>query len=85
MRQSPAYDIIKEEGLKEGLKEGRQKEVQKLIVDIIKIKFEVVPMRIVKTINGITDIDILESLHSIAVKCNSIEELKEKLKLILEG
>jgi len=76
MRQSPAYDIIKEEEL--------QQEIQKLIFEILKIRFEIIPVRIMRTINNITKIETLEMLHSNAVKCSSVEEFEEKMKLILE-
>ncbi len=92
MRQSPAYDIIKEEGLKEGLQQGlqqgvergRQQEVQRLLLDILRVRFEIIPVRIIKAINSITEIETLEVLHNSAVKCNSVEEFEEKMKLILE-
>ncbi|HGE70995.1 TPA: hypothetical protein ENX78_09180 [Candidatus Poribacteria bacterium] len=84
MIKSPVYEFIKEEGMKEGMKEGIQQGMQKLLVDTLEIKFEIIPKTLINSINEVTDSETLRILHNIAVKCNSIEEFVEKMKLVIE-
>jgi predicted transposase YdaD len=85
MRQSAAYEVIKEEGLKEGIQQGMQQGIRQSLLDMLEIKFETVPLRLVKAINDITDAEILRMLHRHAMKCSSTEEFEEKMRLIIEG
>jgi len=93
MRQSAAYEVIKEEGLKEGMQQGLQQGMQQgmqqgirqSLLDMLETKFETVPLRLVKAINDITDAEILRMLHRHAMKCSSTEEFEEKMRLIIEG
>ena len=55
-----------------------------MLLDILRVRFEIVPVRVIKAINSVTEIEILEMLHNSAVKCNSVEEFEEKMKLTLE-
>jgi hypothetical protein len=47
MIESAAYDIIKEEGLREGREEGLKQGLQEGILEILEIRFNVVPSFII--------------------------------------
>jgi predicted transposase YdaD len=96
MIESAAYDIIKEEGIKEGIKEGREKgiregrekgikegkaeESQDGILDILEIRFNVVPESVIKSIRAVDDPDILRTLRRQSLKVSNLIEFKELLK-----
>ena len=88
MIQSVAYEIIKEEGIREGIKEGKIQGIiegfQQSLLEALETKFDAIPMRLVKAIKDITDIEILRILQHQAIKCNSVEEFSQKLKLIIK-
>jgi hypothetical protein len=50
-----------------------------------KIRFEIVPSNLVEAINNITDTKVLKSLQIHAIKCNTIDEFREKMKSAKNG
>lgn len=73
--ESPAYEIIKEEGIKEVLQQG----MQQMLLETLEVKFETVPLRLMREINGIEDTEALKMLHRQALKASSIQEFQEKI------
>jgi hypothetical protein len=65
------------------IKEGMQQEVQRLLTQILNIKFKKIPDNLMEKINNITDINTLEMLHYQAVLCNSIEDFENNLDSIV--
>ena len=84
MIESAAYDIIKEEGLREGREEGLREGLQEGILEILEIRFNVVPESITKNIRSIENTDILRILRRNSLKVSSLEEMKILLKQIKE-
>ena len=80
MIESPAYEIIKEEGIREGLQQG----IRQMLLETLEVKFETVPLRLMRQINEIQDTEALKMLHRQALKSSSIEEFREKMRLIVE-
>ena len=80
MIESPAYEIIKEEGIREGLQQG----MRQMLLETLEVKFETVPLRLMRQINEIQDTEALKMLHRQALKSSSIEEFQEKMRLIVE-
>ena len=87
MIESPAYEIIKEEGIREGLQQGIQQGLQQgirqMLLETLEVKFETVPLRLMRQINEIQDTEALKMLHRQALKSSSIEEFQEKMRLII--
>jgi len=79
MIESPAYEIIKEEGIREGLQQG----IRQMLLETLEVKFETVPLRLMRQINEIQDTEALKMLHRQALKSSSIEEFQEKMRLII--
>ena len=79
MIESPAYEIIKEEGIREGLQQG----MRQMLLETLEVKFETVPLRLMRQINEIQDTEALKMLHRQALKSSSIEEFQEKMRLII--
>ena len=100
MIESAAYDIIKEEGLREGreeglregreeglregLEEGLREGLQEGILEILEIRFNIVPESIAKSLRSIKNTDILRILRRNSLKVSSLEEMKILLKQIEE-
>jgi hypothetical protein len=91
MRRSPTYDIFaeeiekekKDEWMREGLQQGMQQAMHKFLLDTLELRFERIPEEMAKSINNITDDEILRSLHRHSIKCNSLREFKAKMKSII--
>jgi len=87
MMESPTYEVLKElfgkDYLEEGLQQGIQQGLRKSLLDVLEFKFEVIPEKLLKTINDITDADTLSKLHHYAMECNSITEFKERMLGVL--
>ena len=74
----PYLSSFERMAIKRGLEQGMQQEVQRLLLQILKIKFETVHKNLIDKVNSITDTDILEMLHHYAVLCNSIADFESK-------
>ena len=60
-----------------------QQEVRRLLLQILKIKFETISVSLIDRVNSIADTDTLEMLHHHAVLCNSIEDFESKLNNVV--
>jgi len=83
MIESAAYDIIKEDGIKEGLQQGILQKAREDVVEILEVRFEVVPASIAKTINEIDNPSVLKMLHKKAATVDSLEEFKEVMDRVM--
>ena len=99
MMESPTFEILKEllgedylekglqqglqQGLQKGLQQGLQQGYRKSLLDVLEFKFKVIPEKLLKTINDITDTDTLSKLLHYAMECDSIIEFKEKMLSVL--
>jgi len=72
-----------QQGVQQGMQQGTQQEAQRLLTQIINIKFKNISESLMEKINDITDTDTLEILHHHAVLCNSIEDFESKLNDII--
>ena len=55
-----------------------------MLLETLEVKFETVPLRLMRQINEIQDTEALKMLHRQALKSSSIEEFQEKMRLIVE-
>jgi hypothetical protein len=83
MRRSPTYEIFAEEIEKEKKDEWMREGMQKFLLDTLELRFERIPEEMVKSINNITDDEILRTLHRHAIKCNSLREFEAKMKSVM--
>jgi len=83
MKESYAYEIIKKEGFEEGFGEGIQKgelaRARKAVIEVLEVNLAFVPLDVVRKLNMINDIHILETLIKKAVKTANVDEFKEVL------
>lgn len=88
MIQSAAYEIIKQEGLKEGLEQGLDEGLERGIKDsmyqVFDVRFNLVPVRLVRKINRVREPEMLKTLLRSALTVDSLEEFEAKMKLALE-
>lgn len=73
-------DTLREEGVQQGVLE----DAREAVIDILEMRFDVVPQSIIKTINGLDDISILKSLRRKAVKAISLDEFMKILDSIMK-
>ena len=87
MKESYAYEIIKKEGFEEGFGEGFGEGIQKgeltrarkAVIEVLEVNLAFVPLDVVRKLNMINDIHILETLIKKAVKTANVDEFKEVL------
>lgn len=81
MIESPAYEIIKEEGLREGLQQGMLEEAREMVLRAFSVRFKVVPTDIEEKVRVIYSRATLASLLERAITCESTSEFRESLKI----
>jgi len=74
-----AEKIGMEKGIQQGVQQGVLEDAREAVIDILEMRFDVVPQSIIKIINGIDDISILKSLRKKAVKAISLDEFMKIL------
>lgn len=77
-------DTLREEGMQQGVQQGVLEDAREAVIDILEMRFDVVPQSIIKIINGIDDISILKSLRRKAVKAISLDEFMKILDSIMK-
>jgi len=70
------------QGLQQGLQQGILQKSREAVIDILEVRFKVVPQSIVKTLNEISDPSILKILHRKAVEVKSLEEVGHLIDLM---
>jgi predicted transposase YdaD len=69
-------DRFRQEGRQEGRMEGRQEGVtslQKALVEVLDIRFGLVPEGLTETLLAVCDLDRLKTLHRTALTCSDLE------------
>lgn len=78
--QEEAREQGRQEGLQEGLQEGRQEgmmeKLRENILQILQIRFGELPQEVLEAVNGIEEMDILNSLLREAIAIASIAEFQ---------
>lgn len=85
MMRSPTYDILFGEMEEEIMQKGMQKGILQSLIDILELRFEFISDKLIEKINDVTNVDTLRRLQHLAVKCNSLQEFEEKLRLTIEN
>ncbi|MGC8791338.1 MAG: Rpn family recombination-promoting nuclease/putative transposase [Desulfurella sp.] len=70
----------REEGIEKGIMDGMILDAQELLLDAIEAKFGNVPKEIKLLIKNTNDREKLRSLHKIAIKAQSLDEVKNALQ-----
>ena len=73
---------LAEKWIKQGLQQGILQKSREAVIDILEVRFKVVPQSIVKTLNEISDPSILKILHRKAVEVKSLEEVEHLIDLM---
>jgi len=72
------------QGLQQGLQQGILQKSREAVIDILEVRFKVVPQSIVKTLNEISDPSILKILYRKAVEVKSLEEVGHLIDLMMK-
>ena len=81
-------DSLREEGIRQGMQRGIQQGIvqsaREAVIDILELRFEVVPESIVNRLNEIHDPSILRIFRRKAVKVMSLEEFEQIIDLMMK-
>ncbi len=66
-----------DEGMEDGLQEGKLEAMKTAVIDLIEVKFGSVDPGLVKKIQAINDLNVLERLRHAIKKADSMQELVE--------
>lgn len=74
----------KQEGIQQGMQQGMLQKSRDDVIDILELRFEIVPRSILKVINEINDPSILKSLLKKAVTVKSLDEFGRIIDLVMK-
>lgn len=77
-------DSLREEGIRQGMQQGIVQSAREAVIDILELRFEVVPEAIVNRLNEIYDPSILKIFRRKAVKISSLEEFVQIIDLMMK-
>jgi hypothetical protein len=66
--------------MQQGIHEGVLKNARKSMLDVLEARFDMVPLDIIKSIQGIDEIVMLESLLRKTIEVQSLDEFRNILK-----
>ena len=72
------YDEGLEDGLQEGLQEGKLEAMKTAVIDLIEVKFGSVDPGLVKKVQAINDLNILERLRHAVKTAKSLQDLMKE-------
>lgn len=77
-------DSLREQGIQQGIQQGMLQKARESVIDILELRFEIVPRSILKILNEISDPSILKSLLRKAVTVKSLDEFRQIIDLIMK-
>lgn len=80
MIESPAYDIIKEEGLQQGLQQGMLEDAREMVLDALSFKFGVIPVELVQKMKRIEEREIFKQLLRVAMSSETLDEFTHQFE-----
>jgi len=70
-------------GIKKGIQQGILQKAREAVIEILEVRFEVVPGLIVKTINGMDDPSVLKMLLKKAAMVGTLPEFKQIMERVI--
>lgn len=77
-------ESLKEQGMQQGIQQGILQDAREALIDILEVRFEVIPPAMMKILNDINDPAILKILRRKAVKVKSLDEFGRGIDFIME-
>ena len=71
-------------GIEQGMQQGILQKAREAVIEILEVRFEVVPGSIVKTINGIDEPSVLKMLLKKGATVGSLPEFKQVIDLVMK-
>ena len=71
-------------GIQQGMQQGILQNAREAVIDILELRFDVVPESIINRLNKIYDPSILKIFHRKAVNANSLEEFEQIIDLMIK-
>ena len=71
-------------GIQQGMQQGILQNAREAVIDILELRFDVVPESIINRLNEIYDPSILKIFHRKAVNANSLEEFEQIIDLMIK-
>jgi len=73
-----------QQGVQQGIQQGVQQDARDAVIDILEMRFKVVPKSIIKILNEISDPSVLKILRRKAVIVDSFDDFIQIIKLMTE-
>jgi len=83
MIESAAYELIRQDAFKDGLRQRKVLSAQENQVDILAIRFGAPSRNVIRTIEGIGDLSLLQVLKSKAMIAPSLRAFAADMKKML--
>ena len=87
MIESAAYELIQPEGINEGIQKGIERGkiqiMRETVIDLLTIRFGAPSRNVVRTIEGVEDLSLLQALKSKALIAPSMRAFSADMKKML--
>jgi len=78
-RQMPLLSRMELRAMQRGVEQGALQTARESVLEVLEIRFEVVPPELIEAINEIEDTSVLKQLHRQALALDSLEEFQRLL------
>ncbi|NEQ64855.1 MAG: transposase [Symploca sp. SIO2D2] len=78
-RQMPLLSHMEIRGMQRGIEQGAVQNAHECLLEVLTVRFEVVPPEVIEAINQIKDVSVLKQLHRQAITISSMVEFQQLL------
>ncbi|NET62706.1 MAG: hypothetical protein F6K47_43445 [Symploca sp. SIO2E6] len=78
-RQMPLLSHMEVRGMQRGIKQGTVQTARESVLEVLTVRFEVVPPEVIEAINQIEDVSVLKQLLREAIAISSMVEFQQLL------
>jgi len=78
-RQMPLLSHMESRGMQRGIAQGAVQNAHEWLLEVLTVRFEVVPPEVIEAINQIKDVSVLKQLHRQAITISSMVEFQQLL------
>ncbi|NET62502.1 MAG: hypothetical protein F6K47_42325 [Symploca sp. SIO2E6] len=75
----PLLSHMEIRGMQRGIEKGTVQNARESVLEVLEVRFEVVPPEVIDTINQIEDVSVLKQLHRQAITISSMVDFQQLL------
>jgi hypothetical protein len=72
-----------EQGRTQGIEQGIEQGLRQAVISALRTRFEMAPHDLIRALAEVSELALLEQLHDIAIRSESLDEFRRKMSLVL--